>query len=109
MGKKVNILASDPILSKNFKYEKRNKNKMIEKMKTEEERALQLKKKKEILEVENKVDRQIEQISANLALTQKDNCMARMKKQLFHNSTRKEEKVQKISMKTQQIILSAEP
>jgi len=40
MGKKVNILASDPILSKNFKYEKRNKNKMIEKMKTEEERAL---------------------------------------------------------------------
>lgn len=36
MGKKVKVIAEDPILSKNFKYEKRNKNRLIEKAKTEE-------------------------------------------------------------------------
>jgi hypothetical protein len=40
MGKKVKILSSDPILSKNFKYEKRSKTRMIEKAQSEEEKAL---------------------------------------------------------------------
>ena len=31
MGKKVKIINDDPILSKNFKYEKRTKTKQIEK------------------------------------------------------------------------------
>ncbi len=35
MGKQVKIVASDPILSKNFKYEKRSKNKLIEKAQNE--------------------------------------------------------------------------
>lgn len=46
MGKQVKIISSDPILSKNFKYEKRKKDKLLEKMKSEEEKALELKRKK---------------------------------------------------------------
>lgn len=59
MGKKIKIVSEDPILSKNIKYEKRNKARLLEKAKSEEERALELKKKKEMLEVERKVDTQI--------------------------------------------------
>lgn len=35
MGKKIKVVANDPILSKNFKYEKRSKEKLLEKMKSE--------------------------------------------------------------------------
>lgn len=60
MGKQVKIISSDPILSKNFKYEKRKKDKLLEKMKSEEEKALELKRKKEMMDIERKVDSQIE-------------------------------------------------
>ena len=36
MGKQSKILISDPILTKNFKYEKRSKNKLIQKAQNEE-------------------------------------------------------------------------
>lgn len=40
MGKKIKVVAEDPILSKNFKYEKRSKLKNLEKVKSEEQKAL---------------------------------------------------------------------
>ena len=46
MGKQVKVVSNDPILSKNFKYEKRSKNKLIEKALNKEQKALELKKKK---------------------------------------------------------------
>lgn len=39
MGKQIKIVASDPILSKNFKYEKRVKDRLDEKARNEEEKA----------------------------------------------------------------------
>lgn len=36
MGKKIKIVAEDPILTKNIKYEKRNKARLLEKAKSEE-------------------------------------------------------------------------
>ena len=46
MGKKVKILTEDPILSKNFKYDKRHKVRALEKAQSEEEKAQELRKKK---------------------------------------------------------------
>jgi hypothetical protein len=59
MGKQTKIVSDDPILSRNFKYEKRIKARLEEKARNEEERVLELRRKKEMLEIESKVDAQI--------------------------------------------------
>jgi hypothetical protein len=86
MGKQIKVVASDPILSTNFKYEKRSKIKLLEKAKSEEERALGLKKKKELLEVEKKVDRQIESMTTNFATLQKHTHINQFKDKIFHKN-----------------------
>ena len=52
MGKKVKIVSADPILAKNFKYERRTKNKLDEKVKNEQEKIEENKRRKERMEVE---------------------------------------------------------
>ena len=51
MGKQTKIVSSDPILAKNFKYEKRTKDRLVEREKNEEERAKDLKRKREMNEI----------------------------------------------------------
>lgn len=97
MGKKVQIVSSDPILSKNFKYEKRAKNRLIEKAKTEEEKALELKRKREMIEIERKVDAQIEQATANLPALLKSQKIADIKKQMLDKKIKQTSTQPKIS------------
>lgn len=59
MGKKVQVVSADPILSKNYKYEKRNKTRLIEKQKMEEQKALDQQRNAVLQAVEAKVDQQI--------------------------------------------------
>lgn len=83
MGKKVKILAEDPILSKNFKYDKRHKVRALEKAQSEEERALELQRKKELLEVERKVDQQIEALALTVAKNNASLKIGKLKQKIF--------------------------
>lgn len=49
MGKKVKVVVDDPILTKNFKYEKRNKARLLDKANSQQQRAAELKRKKELM------------------------------------------------------------
>lgn len=106
MGKKIKIVSEDPILSKNVKYEKRNKARMMEKAKSEEERALELKKKRELLEIERKVDSQIESVTADLASLQKHRSISKLKNQIFSRASRLEEKTSKVSDKVPELLFN---
>ncbi len=56
---------------------------MIEKAQSEEEKALQLKHKKEALQIEKKVDSQIEQVTAHLPSLMRSSRVAEIKQQMF--------------------------
>jgi hypothetical protein len=93
MGKKVKIVTGDPILSKNYKYEKRMKNRLLEKAQAQEERALELQKKKEMMEIESKVDARIEELTKNISGLSKISKIDKLRSQMLQKNTKKEQSI----------------
>ena len=89
MGKKVNIVSSDPILSKNFKYEKRIKERLLERAKNEEEKVVEKQRRKEMMEVESKVDAKIDRVTENLEALAKTSKIDKLKSQMLQKGARK--------------------
>ena len=106
MGKKIKIVAEDPILCKNIKYEKRNKARLLEKAKSEEERALEAKRKKELLEVERRVDRQIDSITSNLASLHKHHSINKLKTQIFTRGASSQQQPSRASHKIPELLFN---
>jgi len=90
MGKKIKIVTGDPILTKNYKYEKRMKNRLMEKAKADEEKALEQQKKKEMLEIESKVDAKIEQLTKNMSGLAKTSKIDKLRSQILQKNPKKE-------------------
>ena len=89
MGKKVKIFSSDPILSKNYKYEKRIKERLVERAKNEEEKIVERQRRKEMMAVQSKVDAKIDRVTDNLEALAKTSKIDKLKSQMLQKGVKK--------------------
>ena len=77
----------------------------MEKAKADEEKALEQQKKKEMLEIESKVNAKIEQLTKNMSGLAKTSKIDKLRSQILQKNPKKE-KSAKLSTKIPELILS---